>query len=1599
MKQFIGGLWGPAEDKNDSWVIYIDNNDQLTFEIDGGRGLKDVDNTILKVNFSKYYDVWTHLAAVFDGPKQQIYIYLNGLVVDSARNALYPVSNLHKISNSNLGIQLGACNGLSDYSSNRTFKGQMDEFRLWTRILTPLQINCYKDLSLEGNEAGLLIYYRFNQTPVNYDICDATANRNNGVARSGAACLPCNDRVIKQSFIMSPAYPGYNQIYIRDTLKCTDTKSWDIYFTDSSACGQYIYYSIWDNPIRNQKNKVFTFNPTYLNLQPLIPTKLTITFKDSFIGNDTSRLYIGPGNRCGGYNMSGTWLYVLLTRITELNISKKNINWDTVNVKCQNIPYIDSVFKICNQTNTFSTPRAVTINSITTKKPNEFAILNAGFPKVLQPGECLDVIVRFFPSDTTYSHIDTIRVVSDDNCIGGSGIIPLRAVSREVLMITGRGGTNRIDSVDFKSVCLNMASDALEYYWFTPSSKDIIVDSIHVPKHFISKKMVFPFILKPKTAYQPNYFRFLPTAQGTFKDSIIFYVRANGCTMQKKVYVSGRGFYANLKFDVDSVDFGTVVVGNEKTVNVKVTNLSTDTLSVSLYLKKGLVYSLTGARRITLRQNESGTFPILFKPYEDLTYLDEVCLFETKCFTASCIPIRGKGIYTRFSYDPPLMKTENVIACGSELDTLTIKNITSGALTIKDLALTPIGKYTLFSPPAFPATIDLNANATTSFIFRYTPNDVTQDRTDKAFLSYKTLDNIEWKVELLGTSLLPKIYVDDLKIYGTLEVGDKKLDTITVENSSPYNMVLDSIRSTPGFNILYPTKTDNISLVPRDTINVIVEFAPTAVASYNGKIQVYSSNPCTISSYGDLEGKGVIIKLEVPNKLVSYGFVKPCECKERQVILINQSNVFDMQIDSLWFDAKGIVNGTPQFYSWKSFYSPKGALPYKIPPKSFDTVYVDYCPKNISRPNLVDNNARMNIKASGSGWSDSFETFMVGKMMLMSMSSPDSILFPPTRVDTFSVPRFAYHFTPNMSFSPERVPIKIDSITFLPNDRVFFATDSANRPFPIYVDSLNKLIIKTDFKPRAVRNYSARMVIHISEPCIYQDTTIYVQGSSFAPAFGLSLSFDTRSNRKDTFKFNTCDTIIIPVYSSREIPATWFDIQMRLGYDTTKLAFIKAISDYTANPCPPYKSSISWQSSPNIGTDVTLTGVCNQDSTKPLFYSYFLSKLQKRDLINISADSVFFDTPDVILYHLISENGYSRIKLLQPEMIVLNNINYDSVKVLDCKYDTIRIKNIGDLPIKLNQLQNLHNDYIIDSYVPTLGSDIAIGDTATIIVKFCPRKPEDINQNGFIFSEFPCSLVDSSNIKGIGYAPKFPITFDLSSNFTIPDSISAKIGDTITFPIKLDKDIALMLNGKYRFVEQLKFKLGLSYNPFALKYLDSKVLLQGKSNFIKANGNLKWEFSGIDSLKAGDLVSLKFLVVVPDIEQSMINISSQDFDADSILFIDIIPQNNGGLLITNPSCNLTTLKIDAAQYFISQNYPNPTDGSTTIDFYLPEKSTVSLILFDTEGKKVKDLVPLKEMEKGYYIINFDTKDLVSGNYFYIIESGKYKNVKQMNILK
>lgn len=86
------------------------------------------------------------------------------------------------------------------------------------------------------------------------------------------------------------------------------------------------------------------------------------------------------------------------------------------------------------------------------------------------------------------------------------------------------------------------------------------------------------------------------------------------------------------------------------------------------------------------------------------------------------------------------------------------------------------------------------------------------------------------------------------------------------------------------------------------------------------------------------------------------------------------------------------------------------------------------------------------------------------------------------------------------------------------------------------------------------------------------------------------------------------------------------------------------------------------------------------------------------------------------------------------------------------------------------------------------------------------------------------------------------------------------------------------------------------------------------------------------------------------------------------------------------------------EFSLSQNFPNPFNPTTTIQYSIPKNEYVKIVLYNMLGKEVLTLVD-KEMEAGSYDIKLTGNNLASGAYFYKMEAGNFIETKKLLLLK
>jgi hypothetical protein len=677
-----------------------------------------------------------------------------------------------------------------------------------------------------------------------------------------------------------------------------------------------------------------------------------------------------------------------------------------------------------------------------------------------------------------------------------------------------------------------------------------------------------------------------------------------------------------------------------------------------------------------------------------------------------------------------------------------------------------------------------------------------------------------------------------------------------------------------------------------------------------------------------------------------------------------------------------------------------------VPPGERDTVTLTFCPRTPADSTQMECRAALHIKASGSQWSNTLETFLVGKRALTFRPRPTSVQFPYGVVDVLSPQILSVVLKiPDFRLNPGQDRVVVDSVSFFPDERIF--TISQPTVWPQTINPGDSLVVQVRQRPRAPRDYRARIKFWFSSPCIGWDTTVLVRGGGFAQTRGLQFSFDALRPLPDTFRMISCDTLNVPLYSSIKIDASVVDIKMRVDFDSTQLRLFDITSSLIGNECVSqtggvkFKPSLAYVPSPYGGQAVTLKNFCGIDSTQPFAVLRFVTTNNNRASSRLTIDSINFDTEDVILYKLIATGDRGTIMALKSEIAISQPVKFDSVRILECAERTVTVVNTGDVYNAVTELLDLPAYTTIVGSVPAIGDSVAPGDSVVVTLRFCPLEERPFNSSPRIVSGYPCDVRDTTTADGWGYAPEFDLCLLPTATFFTPSTFKATIGDTILVPVMLEKDIAATYNGITHYLNGLNFDVSVTYEPRSLKFIDMQTAAKPAHTTVTAAlGQVGISVRGADTVRSGQVAVLRFVTTVPEQVATAINVSSSGYTSDSLQFLDVTPKPGSTTVETSGRCNITVVKFAPTGRPRMQVVPQPVANEAIVSFRMQETVPVMLDVVDSRGVVVRTVLDGSvTLTGGEYALRFDTADLPSGMYVLRISAGVYASTVPFVIAK
>lgn len=112
-------------------------------------------------------------------------------------------------------------------------------------------------------------------------------------------------------------------------------------------------------------------------------------------------------------------------------------------------------------------------------------------------------------------------------------------------------------------------------------------------------------------------------------------------------------------------------------------------------------------------------------------------------------------------------------------------------------------------------------------------------------------------------------------------------------------------------------------------------------------------------------------------------------------------------------------------------------------------------------------------------------------------------------------------------------------------------------------------------------------------------------------------------------------------------------------------------------------------------------------------------------------------------------------------------------------------------------------------------------------------------------------------------------------------------------------------------------------------------------------------------------------------------------------YFDLVEVKKNGLVIV--SLNDKT-EVSPANFNLSQNFPNPFNPATVINYRLVKDSPVDLSIFTMRGEKIATLVSEKQ-QPGNYSVRWDAAAFASGVYLYKLQTGDQREIKKMILIR
>ena len=470
----------------------------------------------------------------------------------------------------------------------------------------------------------------------------------------------------------------------------------------------------------------------------------------------------------------------------------------------------------------------------------------------INPDMATETITVTFTPDSPITYQDSLLIVSNDRdspkikvSLSGLGLGPVIELDQQTLDFDSV--TVLSDSILFLNI-RNNGNDTLRI-------NNLTIEPSNSGFAFTDAPITFPLLVEPGSSMNLS-IGFSPLERGPMSAQVSIYSNDPFQNMLT-VDLSGTGLAPLLLLSSSEIQFDSVSLTSDSTINLTVFNLGNDLLQIDSLLisPSDDVFKMTDTTisfPYTMETETNVTFPIRFEPVERGITNAQITLISNDPFQDTVlIDLSGEGVAAGLNLSTYMLSFGSVPIDSDSVQNLIIYNTIETGLTVDSIVIDPRNTVFEFADTTviFPRVID--AEDSLIFPVRFKPTQPDSVSADLLIFSDDPFQK-EVSVKLSGrgidSSPKPSIVLSSTILeFNEVDTNSYSQMNLYIYNIGNADLIIpeDSIYITDSpdnaFSII--NISEEIRIEPQDSLDITIRFNPSSLGPVQSTLQIKSNDP------------------------------------------------------------------------------------------------------------------------------------------------------------------------------------------------------------------------------------------------------------------------------------------------------------------------------------------------------------------------------------------------------------------------------------------------------------------------------------------------------------------------------------------------------------------------------------------------------------------------------------------------------------------------------------------------------------------------------------------------------------------------------------